>query len=78
MQDGEWQEAWLAAERAEAMEAAVEALDAPEAWRPLDAGWDSMDLDLSGASSRCADGLCSCKHSRTLECGNSIEARSSL
>ncbi len=66
MQDGEWQEAWLAAERAEAIEAAVEALDAPEAWRPLDAGWDSMNLDepLPGASSRYADGFCSCAHSR--------------
>lgn len=44
-QDGEWQDAWLAAERAEAIDAITETLDGPQAWQPLDAGWASMDLD---------------------------------
>src|SRR6476659_3905973 len=56
LQDGEWQEAWLAAERAEAVDAVAEALEGAQAWQPLDAGWAGMDLDDEPASpaSRCA------------------------
>jgi hypothetical protein len=50
VQDGQWQEAWLAAERAEALDAVAEALDGPQAWQPLDAGWGSMELDDEPAS----------------------------
>ena len=53
MQDTEWKEAWLGAERVEALEATTEALEAPDAWHPAAAAaWDSIDLDdPAGASS---------------------------
>lgn len=44
------------------MDAVAEALDGPQAWQPLDAGWASMDLDDEPGSASASRSVRSALH----------------